>query len=146
MAVRRGVSHVLRLVALGVLFCVSAADLSAHHADHVLSLPSPRCGWIDGEDVRDRRNLTDFCARWVPAALRISSASATRERLWIETPPDVAATLRDDSRRIATLLRSWVEHWRTTTGYRTASVILVRNHIEFARIQTTMTGDVVIVR
>jgi hypothetical protein len=82
----------------------------------------------------------------VPAALRISGASADRERLWIEASSDVAFTLRHNDRTTATLLREWLEHWRQTTGYKTASVVLVRQHIEFARIQTTMAGDVVMIR
>ena len=109
-------------------------------------MPSPRCGWIDGESVRDRRNLADFCADWIPAQLRISSASADRESLWIEASPELESVLRDENRTMAALLRNWLEHWRKTTGYKTASVILVSQHIEFARIQTTMTGDVVVIR
>ena len=82
----------------------------------------------------------------MPAELRISGASADRERLWIEAPTNLASTLRDDDRTTAALLREWLDHWRQTTGYTNASVVLVRGHIEFARIQTTMAGDVVMIR
>jgi hypothetical protein len=118
----------------------------AHHGGHKLLVPSPRCGWIDGQNLRDRRNLADFCADWMPAQLRISSASADRESLWIEASPELVSVLREQDRTMAALLRDWLEHWRKTTGYRTASVILVSQHIEFARIRTTMTGDVVVIR
>jgi hypothetical protein len=136
----------LHAAALGVLLCLSASGIDAHHGGHMLSVPSPRCGWIDGEDFRDRRHLTDFCARWVSTELRIAGASAIREHLWIEAPPELASTLREDDRATAALLRHWLDHWRKTTGYATASVTLVRSHVEFARIQTTMTGDVVVIR
>jgi hypothetical protein len=82
----------------------------------------------------------------MPAELRISGASADRDRLWIEAPADLASTLRDNDRTTAALLRDWLKHWRQTTGYTSASVVLVRQHIEFARIQTTMAGDVVEIR
>jgi hypothetical protein len=118
----------------------------AHHVDHRISEPSAKCGWIDGEDLRDRRNLANFCTRWMPAELRISAASADRERLWIEAPAELATTLRDNDRTTASVLREWLKHWRQTTGYTSASVVLVRQHIEFARIQTTMAGDVVMIR
>ena len=134
--------------AVGLLVALWSTSFtaSAHHADHRLSEPSPKCGWIEGEDLRDRRNLADFCARWMPAELRVSGASADRERLWIEAPADLASTLRENDRTTAALLREWLQHWRQTTGYTSASVVLVRQHIEFARIQTTMTGDVVMIR
>jgi hypothetical protein len=122
------------------------SSVSAHHGGHRLSVRTPKCGWIDGQDLRDRRNLADFCARWIPAELRIGSASAVQESLWIEAPPDLVSTLREDDRTTATLLRGWLEHWRETTGYNNGSIILLRNHIEFARIQTTMKGDVVMIR
>jgi hypothetical protein len=82
----------------------------------------------------------------MPADLRISGASAERERLWIEAPADLASALREDDWTTAALLREWARHWRETTGYTNASVVLVRHHIEFARIQATMAGDVVMIR
>jgi hypothetical protein len=139
---RKSVSVAAFLLAL----CVVPSPGWAHHGGHKLLMPSPRCGWIDGESVRDRRNLADFCADWMPAQLRISSASADRESLWIEAAPELESVLREQDRTMAALLRTWLEHWRKTTGYKTASVILVSQHIEFARIQTTMTGDVVMIR
>jgi hypothetical protein len=134
--------------AVGLLVALwsTSSTASAHHADHRLSEPAPKCGWIEGEDLHDRRNLANFCTLWMPAELRISGASADRERLWIEAPADLAATLRESDRTTAALLREWLQHWRQTTGYTSASVVLVRQHIEFARIQTTMAGDVVMIR
>jgi hypothetical protein len=133
-------------VGLLVALWLTSATPYAHHADHRLTEPSPKCGWIDGYDLRDRRNLAQFCAQWMPAELRISAASADRERLWIEAPADLALSLRENDRTTAALLREWLEHWRRTTGYTSASVFLARHHIEFARIQTTMAGDVVMIR
>jgi len=129
-----------------VILLTAAFPVRAHHGGHQLSLPSPKCGWIDGPSLRDRRNLADFCARWMPAELRISSASASRDSLWIETPPDLVSVLLADDRTTTALLREWLEHWRKTTGYNTASVTLVRNHIEFARIRTTIAGDMISMR
>lgn len=146
----RSVSHQRRaaVCALGLLVALWSASstASAHHADHRLSESSPKCGWIEGEDLRDRRNLADFCTQWMLAELRIRGASADRERLWIEAPADLASTLRESDRTTAALLREWLQHWRQTTGYSSASVVLVRQHLEFARIQTTMAGDVVMIR
>ena len=133
-------------VGLLVALWLTSSTPYAHHAGHRLSEPSPKCGWIDGGDLRDRRNLADFCRRWMPTELRIHGASAERERLWIEAPTDLASTLRDNDRTTAALLREWLGHWRRTTGYANASVVLVRQHIEFARIQTTIAGDVVMIR
>jgi hypothetical protein len=140
--------HRAAVYAAGLLAALwsTSSIASAHHADHRLAEPSARCGWIDGPELRDRRNLERFCTRWVPADLRVSNASADRERLWIEAPADLASALRENDRTTAALLRGWLEHWRQTTGYTSASVVLVRRHIEFARIQTTMDGDVVVIR
>jgi hypothetical protein len=139
----RGRDKTLYVGALLLLLGAVTSPVGAHHGGHQLSERSPKCGWIDGQSLRDRRNLTDFCARWMPAELRISGASANRDSLWIETPPDLVSILRADDRTTTALLRDWLEHWRKTTGYNTASVILLRNHIEFARIQTTIAGDVI---
>ena len=118
----------------------------AHHGGHQLSERSARCGWIEGPSLRDRRNLSDFCSRWMPAEVRISSASADRDSLWIEAPPDLLSTLRTDDRMTSALLRDWLARWRKTTGYNSASVTLLRNHVEVATIRTTMRGDVVVLR
>jgi hypothetical protein len=134
------------VAALLVVLWSASFTASAHHADHRLAERSPKCGWIDGEDPRDRRNLADFCTQWMPAELHISGASADHERLWIEASRDLAATLRENDRTTAALLHEWLVHWRQTTGYTSASVILLRQHVEFARIQTTMSGDVVMIR
>ena len=136
-------SKALYVCALVLSLCAVASPVQAHHGGHQLAVPSPKCGWIDGQSLRDRRNLTDFCARWMPSELRISGASANRDSLWIETPPDLVSILLADDRTTTALLREWLEQWRKTTGYNTASVVLLRNHIEFARIQTTMAGDVI---
>ena len=69
-----------------------------------------------------------------------------REQLWIEAPADLASTLRGDDQSTATLLRHWLEQWRNITSYKTASVSLLRGHVEFAKVQTTMAGDIVTVR
>lgn len=133
-----------RVAAIALLLAVPCG-VAAHHGGHRMSVPSAKCGFIDGEDLRDRRHLADFCARWVPTDLQVRSASALRERLWIEAPAEVAFSLRYDSRSTTALLKEWLEHWKKTTGYETASVALVRDHREVARIQTTMKGDVVVI-
>ena len=139
---RRAVSR----VALVALLCSAPSGVAAHHGGHRLSVPSPKCGFIDGEDLRDRRHLADFCARWVPADLQVRSASAIREQLWIEAPPEIVFSLRTDGPPTAVLLKEWLNHWKKTTGYETASVALWRDHREVARIHTTMQGDVIVVR
>ena len=131
---------------LALLLCGLPAAVRAHHASHKLAVASPRCGWVEGDDSRDRRRAAEFCGRWVDSELRIAGASAIGERLWIEAPPQLKATLREDDRLTAALLTSWMQHWRETSGYKSAVVILVSQHIEFARIESTMSGDVVVLR
>jgi hypothetical protein len=128
------------------LFQAFAAPVSAHHSGHALSVPSTRCGWTEGESLRDRRNLSEFCSRWVPGDFRIRSAAADRERLWLEAPRELASVLRSDDHSTAALLREWLRQWRTISGYNTASIVLLQNHIEFAKVYTTMAGDVVSLR
>jgi hypothetical protein len=129
-----------------LLLGAAPGDLQAHHGGHALSVPSLRCGWVDGDDLRDRRLAAEFCGRWIDGELGIAGASAIGERLWIEAPPTLKSTLREDDRHTATLLTNWLQRWRQTSGYKTATVILVSGHIEFARIQATMKGDVVVIR
>lgn len=135
----------LAVGALSVLWVLSPPAVHAHHSGQELSTRSAKCGWIEAEDIRDRSNLSEFCAQWVPAEFRIRSATAVRERLWVEAPPDLAAALRGEV-STATLLRKWLEEWRKITRFSTASVTLLQNHVEFAKVQTTMTGDVVSLR
>jgi hypothetical protein len=135
------------LATVGVIVVgLGAAAVHAHHAGHALSVPSARCGWVDGSDLRARRLATEFCGRWIDGELGIAGASAMGERLFIEAPPTLRSALREDDRHTAALLTNWLEHWRQTSGYRSATVILVSRHVEFARIQSTMKGDVVVIR
>lgn len=138
----RRVVGILMVVGL----CAVPVASRAHHAGHGLSVPSARCGWVEGDDMRDRRLAAEFCGRWMDSELGIAGASAIGERLWIEAPPRLKSALREDDRQTAALLSNWLQHWRETTGYKNATVILVASHIEFARIQATMAGDVVKVR
>src|SRR5918996_15096 len=139
----------LRAVCIGtMLLCLPAlsSSLHAHHNRQALAVASAKCGWIAGDDIRDRSNLSDFCAQSVPATLQIKRATAAKQQLWIEAPPDLVSTLRDDTGTTAALLRDWLARWRTISGYRTASVVLLRSHMVVARIDTTMTGDTVRIR
>jgi hypothetical protein len=136
--------RVVLLPLLVVLVFVSA--VSAHHAAGRLSVPSPKCGWTEGDTLRDRSNLTEFCARWVPGELRISSAAADRERLSIEAPRELALVLKSDDRSTSALLREWLGAWRQISGFPTAEVRLLREHAEIGKAYTTMAGDVVTVR
>ena len=120
--------------------------LSAHHAADRLSAPSAKCGWTEGDSLRDRSNLTEFCARWVPAELRIRSASADREQLEIEAPRELALVLKTDDRSTSALLREWLRAWRSISGFQTANVRLMREHAEIGKAYTTMAGDVVTLR
>ena len=124
----------------------SPTQVGAHHAGHALSVPSPKCGWVEGDDLRDRRLAAEFCGRWIDGELGIAGASAIGERLWIEAPPTLKSTLREDDRHTAALLTQWLQHWRQSTGYKNATIILVSEHVEFAKIQSTMAGDVVKIR
>jgi hypothetical protein len=141
-------SSAFRIVfALAGLSCLPLfpAAVHAHHSGQELAIPSAKCGWIEAENLRDRSNLSEFCAQWIPGEFRIRSVAAARERLWVETPPELAMALRGEV-ATARLLQKWLEEWRKISGYTTASVALLRNHVEFARVHTTMVGDVVTLR
>jgi hypothetical protein len=129
------------------LVVVSGLALQAHHDHHDIHIRSLTCGWIEGDNLRDIRNLTDFCGRSVPATFRIASAAATRERLWIEAPADVISALRVDGPATAdALLREWLRQWKRISGYPAASVVLMYRHAEVGSARTTIGGDAIIVR
>jgi hypothetical protein len=134
------------LVAL-CLAALPAVAVQAHHDHHDIHVRSLRCGWLEGDDVRDIRNLSDFCGRSVPASLKIATATATRERLWLEAPADVVAALRvDDRTATRALLADWLRQWKRVSGYPSASLVLMYRHVEIGRAQTMVGGDTVIVR
>jgi hypothetical protein len=135
--------HVVLLLSVVAL---SSSGVFAHHAAERLSAPSGKCGWTEGDSLRDRSNLTEFCARWVPGELRITNAAADRERLSIEAPRELALVLKSDDRSTSALLREWLRAWRRISGFPTAEVRLLREHAEIAKAYTTMTGDVVVLR
>ena len=141
---RSGVLATVGLVLLGLGGATAAVQ--AHHAGHALSVSSPRCGWIEGDNLRDRRLAAEFCGRWIESELGIAGASAIGERLWIEAPPTLRSALREDHRHTAALLTNWLQRWRQISGYKAATVILVSGHVEFARVESTMKGDVVVLR
>jgi hypothetical protein len=137
---------VTRVAAAAAAVHVLALPVSAHHGDHGLSELSPQCGWIEADNLRDRRNLADFCERSVSGELHIRSAGAAGEQLWIEAPPALVSSLRAGDRSTAALVRTWLREWRAVSGYTTAAVSLMRGHVEYAAVRTTMTGDVVTLR
>jgi hypothetical protein len=122
------------------------ARIHGHHTAMRLSVPVPGCGWAEGDSLRDRKNLSEFCQRWIPAGLGIRMAAADHELVQIEASPSLVAALRDDNRSVSALLRDWLQHWRAVSGYKTAAIVLIRNHVEIAKIYTTMSGDVVALR
>jgi hypothetical protein len=138
-------------VAVGVLITVVwlqpfGVPVLGHHTATGLSVAAPKCGWTEGESLRDRRNLSEFCQRWMPAHLRIPGAAASAERLVIEASPELASAIRDDSRSTGAVLHSWLGRWRAISGYKFAAIVLERNHVEIAKIYSTMSGDVVSIR
>jgi hypothetical protein len=145
--VKRRLMHgVAAWCAIGAAWVSAPVTVRAHHTALNLSVPAPGCGWAEGDSLRDRSTLLAFCQRWVPPGLGIRMASADHETVQIEASPALVAALRDDSRSVSGLLRDWLRHWREVSGYRTAAIVLTRNHIEIAKIYTTMSGDVVAVR
>lgn len=135
-----------RLLTASLIVLASLSLNARHHATLDVSTRLPKCGWIEGGGVRDVDNLSRFCSRFVPAGYQIIGAGARREHLWIETRVELAAALLGDDQTTRTLLKEWLERWKTLTGYRTASVTLMRNHREVAKAETTMRGDVVTIR
>lgn len=143
---RRLTHWVSVFAAVGIVWAHGQVTVRAHHTAMNLSVPAPGCGWAEGDSLRDRSTLLAFCQRWVPANLGIRMASADHEIVQIEASPVLVAALRDDSRSVSTLLREWLRHWRAVSGYKSAAIVLMRNHVEIAKIYTTMSGDVVAVR
>ena len=129
------------------LVVFSGLALHAHHDHHDIHIRSVTCGWIEGDDLRDIRNLSDFCRRSVPATFRIASAAATREQLWIEAPADVVAAMRiDGPAATRTLLQEWLQQWKRISRYPAASVVLMYRHAEVGSAQSTVRGDTITVR
>jgi hypothetical protein len=143
---RRLMHRVSACCAIGVALGSAPVTVRAHHTALNLSVPAPGCGWAEGDSLRDRSTLLAFCQRWVPSSLGIRMAFADHETVQIEASPALVAALRDDTRSVSALLRDWLRHWRAESGYRTAAIVLMRNHVEIAKIYTTMSGDVVAVR
>ena len=134
------------LAAVGIVWVHGEVTVRAHHTAMNLSVPVPGCGWAEGDSLRDRNNLSEFCQRWVPSRLGIRMAAADHEVVEIDASPALVAALHDDNRAVAALLRDWLQRWRAVSGYKSASIRLMRNHIEIARIYSTMSGDVVALR
>lgn len=144
--VPRPMHRVVACAAIGIAVACGPVTVRAHHTAMNLSVPAPGCGWAEGDSLRDRNNLSEFCQRWVPPRLGIRMAAADHEVVQIEASPALVAALHDDTRSVAALMRDWLEHWRKLSGYKTASIVLTRNHVEIAKIYTTMSGDVVALR
>ncbi len=143
----RRLKHCLvAFAAIGIVWTHGQVTVRAHHTAMNLSVPAPGCGWAEGDSLRDRNNLSEFCQRWVPPRLGIRMAAADHEVVQIEASPALVSALHDDNRSVAALLRDWLQHWRRLSGYKTASIVLTRNHVEIAKIYATMSGDVVTVR
>jgi hypothetical protein len=136
------------IVAVTALVSINAfaVPAGAHHTATRMSVPVPGCGWAEGDSLRDRSNLSEFCQRWIPPRLGIRMAVADHEVVQIEASPTLVAALHDERGAVAALMRDWLQRWRALSGYRTASIVLTRNHLEIAKIYTTMSGDVVVVR
>jgi hypothetical protein len=143
---RRLKHWMVAVAAIGSAWAHGQVTVRAHHTAMNLSVPAPGCGWAEGDSVRDRNNVSEFCLRWVPPLLGIRMAVAVHAVVQIEASPALIAALHDDRRSVAALLRDWLQHWRRLSGYKSASIVLTRNHIEIAKIYTTMAGDVVAIR
>ena len=129
-----------------VLILLLASVCEAHHSVAGVPVRSAKCGWLEGESLRDARNVADFCAHSVASETRIHSVTSDRERLWIEAPSQFATDVRggDDAARLR--LSVWLQEWRRITGFRSASVSIVVNHVDVARAETTMRGDIILIR
>jgi hypothetical protein len=137
----------MKLLAAVCLAALPVVTVGAHHDHHDIHVRSLRCGWLEGDDLRDIRNLSDFCERSMPATFRIAAATAERERLWLEAPAETVAALRVDDRTAArALLADWLRQWKRVSGYPNASLVLMYKHVEVGRAQTMISGDTVIVR
>ena len=132
------------LVAL--LLAVTTSVVQAHHQSWGAVTKSARCGWLEGDNVRDVTNLTTFCSRWVPAILHVRGVTAHREYLWIDASPELAAALLDNDATTEAILKDWLGKWRAITASRTAFVSVLRGHVEIARAGTAMSGDFVTIR
>ena len=108
----------------------------AHHTMTGVPVRSAKCGWLQGDSLRDLRNLSDFCANVVAGRTYIGGVASHRERLWIEAPPEFAADVRTGERAAQQRLASWLAAWRRISGYRHASVAIVTNHVDVVTVVT----------
>jgi hypothetical protein len=140
-------THLTAVIALAavVVFQGALVPAYAHHTGGRMSVPTPGCGWAEGDSLRDRSNLSRFCQQSIPTRLDIRMAAADHEVVQIEASPALVAALHDERGSVAALMRGWLDQWRALSGYRSASIALTRNHLELAKVYTTMSGDVVIV-
>src|SRR5262245_45920368 len=91
--------------ALTAAVLLQVAPVQGHHTPNGLSVPVPGCGWAEGDNLRDRKNLSEFCQRWIPARLGIRMAAADHELVELEASPTLIAALRDDGGGVSALLR-----------------------------------------
>jgi hypothetical protein len=129
-----------------LLMALTPSASYAHHAGWGVVTRSAKCGWLEGDNVRDVANVSIFCERSVPVAFRVQGVSANHEYLWIDATADLASALREHDAATETVLKDWLDKWRAITGYRTAFVIVLRGHAEIAKAGTTMRGDFVTIR
>jgi hypothetical protein len=136
----------MRLLVGIFMLLVITPSVRAHHSGWGPMTLSPKCGWLEGDNIRDLTNVRTFCAQSIPAALRVQAATANREYLWVDAPRELTAALRENDSTTETILRDWLHRWRAISGYPTAFVIVLRNHVEIARAGTAMRGDFVTVQ
>lgn len=125
----------LRVRRLGSCLVLAAvigvpATGAAHHSRAGVPVKSAKCGWLQGESVRDLRNVADFCAAFAADDTAVRAAVSDRERLWIEATPGFAADVRTGERDAQMRLARWLAEWQRISGYDRASIAIVANHVD----------------
>ena len=118
----------------------------AHHSMAGVPVRSAHCGWVQGDSLRDVRNVSEFCAQSIGTEFRIDAVTSDREHLWIEAPRQLVVGVRSGDRDARLRLATWLREWRRISGFRAASVSLVVNHVDVVTARATMRGDVIALR
>lgn len=103
---------------------------AAHHSRSGVPVKSAKCGWLQGESVRDLRNVSDFCAAFAADETAVRGAVSDRERLWLDATPGFAADVLTGEPEARMRVARWLAEWRRISGYDRASIAIVANHVD----------------
>jgi hypothetical protein len=104
------------------------------------------CGAVTGSSEADADHVVAFCAQSVSPTLKIREAQGDDVVLYLRGKQRLANTILADKQAADQLMRGWLKQWLSIVKKPTATVVVMAEHTEVARGQTTMSnGDEVTV-